>query len=38
MKAKAHSVVGFDVRKKVYVKEYTIDEIDIDELLREYEQ
>ena len=38
LKAKAHSVVGFDVRKKVYVKEYTINEIDIDELLREYEQ
>ena len=38
LKTKAHSVVGFDVRKKVYVKEYTIDEIDIDEVLKEYEQ
>ena len=38
LKAKSYSVVGFDVRKKVYVKEYTIDEIDIDELLKEYEQ
>lgn len=37
LKAKAHSVVGFDVLKKVYAKEYTIDEIDIDELLEEYE-
>lgn len=38
LKAKAHSVVGFNVRKKVYAKEYTINEIDIDELLKEYEQ
>lgn len=38
LKTKAHSVVGFNVCKKVYTKEYTIDEIDIDELLREYEQ
>ena len=38
LKAKAHSVVGFDVLKKVYAKEYTIDEIDINELLKEYEQ
>lgn len=38
LKAKAYSVVGFNVRKKVYVKEYTINEIDIDELLKEYEQ
>lgn len=38
LKAKAHSVVGFNVRKKVYVKKYTINEIDIDELLKEYEQ
>ncbi len=38
LKAKAHSVVGFNVLKKVYAKEYTINEIDIDELLKEYEQ
>lgn len=38
LKAKAHSVVGFNVLKKVYVKEYTINEIDINELLKEYEQ
>lgn len=38
LKAKAHSVVGFNVRKRVYVKEYTINEIDIDELLKEYEK
>ena len=38
LKEKAHSVVGFNVRKKVYAKEYTINEIDIDELLKEYEQ
>lgn len=38
LKAKAHSVVGFNVCKKVYVKEYTIDEIDINEVLKEYEQ
>lgn len=38
LKAKAYSVVGFDVRKKVYAKEYTIDELDIDEVLKEYEQ
>lgn len=38
LKAKAHSVVGFDVLKKVYAKEYTINEIDIDELLKDYEQ
>lgn len=38
LKAKAYSVVGFNIRKKVYVKEYTINEIDIDELLKEYEQ
>lgn len=38
LKAKAHSVVGFNVRKKVYAKEYTINEIDIDEVLKEYEE
>lgn len=38
LKAKAHSVVGFNVRKKVYAKEYTINEIDIDEVFKEYEQ
>lgn len=38
LKAKSYSVVGFNVRKKVYVKEYTINEIDIDELLKEYDQ
>ena len=38
LKEKAHSVVGFNVRKKVYAKEYTINEIDINELLKEYEQ
>ena len=38
LKAKSYSVVGFNVRKKVYAKEYTINEIDIDELLKEYEQ
>lgn len=38
LKIKAHSVVGFNVRKKVYAKEYTINEIDINELLKEYEQ
>ena len=38
LKAKAHSVVGFNVRKKVYAKEYTINEINIDEVLEEYEQ
>ena len=38
LKAKAYSVVGFNVHKKVYAKEYTINEIDIDELLKEYEQ
>ncbi len=38
LKAKSYSVVGFDVRKKVYVKEYTINEIDINEVLKEYEQ
>ena len=36
LKAKAHSVVGFNVCKKIYAKEYTINEIDIDELLKEY--
>lgn len=36
LKAKAHSVVGFNVRKKVYAKEYTINEIDIDEALKEF--
>ncbi len=36
LKAKAHSVVGFNVRKRVYAKEYTINEIDIDEILKEY--
>lgn len=36
LKTKAYSVVGFNVRKKVYTKEYTIDDIDIDELLKEY--
>ena len=35
LKAKARSVVGFNVRKKVYAKEYTINEIDINELLKE---
>ena len=35
LKAKAHSVVGFNVLKKVYAKEYTINEIDIDEILKE---
>ena len=38
LKEKAHSVVGFNVRKKVYAKEYTIHEINIDEVLEEYEQ
>ena len=38
LKAKAYSVVGFNVHKKVYAKEYTINEIDINELLKEYEQ
>lgn len=38
LKAKAHSIVGFNVRKKVYAKEYTINEIDIDEVLKEYEK
>lgn len=38
LKAKAYSVVGFDVRKRVYAKEYTIDEIDIDEILKEYKK
>lgn len=38
LKTKAHSVVGFNVRKKVYAKEYTINEIDIDEVLKEYEK
>ena len=38
LKAKAYSVVGFDVCKKVYAKEYTINEIDINEVLKEYEQ
>lgn len=36
LKAKAHSVVGFNVRKRVYAKEYTINEIDINELLKEF--
>lgn len=36
LKAKARSVVGFNVRKRVYVKEYTIKEIDIDEVLKEF--
>ena len=36
LKAKAHSVVGFNVHKKVYAKEYTINEIDIDEILKEF--
>lgn len=38
LKAKAYSVVGFNVHKKVYAKEYTINEIDINELLKEYEK
>lgn len=38
LKAKAHSVVGFDVRKRVYAKEYTINEIDINEVLKEYKK
>lgn len=38
LKAKAHSVVGFNFRKKVYAKEYIINEIDINEVLKEYEQ
>lgn len=38
LKAKAYSVVGFNVCKKVYAKEYTIDEIDINEVLKEYEE
>lgn len=36
LKAKAHNVVGFNVCKKVYAKEYTINEIDIDELIKEF--
>lgn len=36
LKAKAHSVVGFNVRKRVYAKEYTINEIDIDKILKEF--
>lgn len=36
LKAKARSVVGFNVRKRVYVKEYTIKGIDIDEVLKEF--
>lgn len=35
LKAKAYSVVGFDVCKRVYAKEYTINEMDINELLKE---
>lgn len=38
LKEKAYSVVGFNVCKKVYAKEYTIDEIDINEVLKEYEK
>ena len=38
LKAKAYSVVGFDVCKKVYAKEYTINEIDINEVLKEYKK
>lgn len=38
LKEKAYSVVGFNVCKKVYAKEYTINEIDINEVLKEYEK
>lgn len=38
LKAKAYSVIGFDVCKRVYAKEYTINEMDINELLKEYEK
>lgn len=36
LKANAHSIVGFNVRKRVYAKEYTINEIDIDKILKEF--
>ena len=38
LKAKARSIVGFNVLERVYVKEYTINEIEINELLKEYEK
>ncbi len=38
LKAKARSVVGFNVRERVYAKEYSINEIEINEILKEYEK